>query len=72
MDAAYAGSAAVCPEMRGPFAGIEKADSLCINAHKWLLVSLFYRYSSSLERRVDASLCWQPQCMLCSALLSLG
>jgi aromatic-L-amino-acid/L-tryptophan decarboxylase len=37
VDAAYAGSAMVCPEFRWAFAGIERADSLVVNAHKWML-----------------------------------
>jgi aromatic-L-amino-acid decarboxylase len=36
VDAAYAGSAWVCPELRGTAAGVERADSLVVNAHKWL------------------------------------
>ncbi|HZR91097.1 MAG TPA: aminotransferase class V-fold PLP-dependent enzyme [Gaiellaceae bacterium] len=36
VDAAYAGSAMVCPELRWAFAGVERADSLVVNAHKWL------------------------------------
>jgi aromatic-L-amino-acid/L-tryptophan decarboxylase len=39
VDAAYAGSAMVCPELRWAFAGIEGVDSLVVNPHKWLLVS---------------------------------
>jgi aromatic-L-amino-acid/L-tryptophan decarboxylase len=37
VDAAYAGAAMVCPEFRWAFAGIERADSLVVNAHKWML-----------------------------------
>jgi aromatic-L-amino-acid decarboxylase len=37
VDAAYAGSAMVCPEFRWAFQGIERADSLVVNAHKWML-----------------------------------
>ena len=40
VDAAYAGSAAVCPELRGAFAGWERADSIVVNAHKWLLTPM--------------------------------
>ena len=40
VDAAYAGSAAVCPELRHLFAGWERADSLVINPHKWLLATM--------------------------------
>jgi aromatic-L-amino-acid decarboxylase len=34
VDAAYAGSAWVCPELRWSQAGVERADSLVVNAHK--------------------------------------
>jgi aromatic-L-amino-acid decarboxylase len=37
VDAAYAGSAAVCPELRWTHAGVEFADSYCFDPHKWLL-----------------------------------
>ena len=36
LDAAYAGSAAVMPEMRHHFSGWEGADSIVVNPHKWL------------------------------------
>jgi aromatic-L-amino-acid/L-tryptophan decarboxylase len=36
VDAAYAGPAALCPEYRELFAGIERADSIVVNPHKWL------------------------------------
>jgi aromatic-L-amino-acid decarboxylase len=39
VDAAYAGSAAIVPELRRWFSGIEQADSLVFNPHKWLLVN---------------------------------
>jgi aromatic-L-amino-acid decarboxylase len=35
VDAAYAGSAWVCPELRWSQAGVDRADSLVVNAHKW-------------------------------------
>jgi aromatic-L-amino-acid decarboxylase len=38
VDAAYAGSAMVCPELREAFAGVDRADSLVLNPHKWMLV----------------------------------
>jgi len=38
VDAAYAGAAMVCPEFRWAFDGVERADSLVVNAHKWLVV----------------------------------
>jgi aromatic-L-amino-acid decarboxylase len=37
VDAAYAGAAAVCPELRWGQAGLELADSYCFDPHKWLL-----------------------------------
>jgi aromatic-L-amino-acid decarboxylase len=40
VDAAYAGAAAVCPELRGAFAGWERADSVVVNPHKWLLTTM--------------------------------
>jgi aromatic-L-amino-acid/L-tryptophan decarboxylase len=40
VDAAYAGSAWVCPELRWSQAGVERADSLVVNAHKWLFVPM--------------------------------
>ena len=40
VDAAYAGSAAVCPELRRHFAGWERADSIGVNPHKWLGVPM--------------------------------
>jgi aromatic-L-amino-acid decarboxylase len=36
VDAAMAGSAMILPECRGMFDGIEAADSLILNPHKWL------------------------------------
>jgi aromatic-L-amino-acid/L-tryptophan decarboxylase len=36
VDAAMAGSAMILPECRGMWAGIEGADSIVLNAHKWL------------------------------------
>jgi aromatic-L-amino-acid/L-tryptophan decarboxylase len=36
VDAAYAGSAAVCEEFRWAMAGCEQADSVVVNPHKWL------------------------------------
>lgn len=36
VDAAYGGPAALLPELRPLFAGIERADSVVVNPHKWL------------------------------------
>jgi aromatic-L-amino-acid decarboxylase len=40
VDAAYAGTAMVCPEFRWAFAGVDRADSLVVNAHKWMLTPM--------------------------------
>ena len=39
VDAAMAGSAAICPELRGFQDGLELADSYAFNPHKWLLTN---------------------------------
>jgi aromatic-L-amino-acid/L-tryptophan decarboxylase len=39
VDAAYAGSAAIVPELRPLFDGMEQADSIVVNPHKWLLTN---------------------------------
>ncbi|KAK7844074.1 tyrosine/dopa decarboxylase 2 [Quercus suber] len=40
VDAAYAGSACICPEFRHFIDGVEGANSFSLNAHKWFLTSL--------------------------------
>jgi aromatic-L-amino-acid decarboxylase len=52
VDAAYAGAAAICPELRHLFAGWERADSIVVNPHKWLAVPM--DCSALWTRRVDA------------------
>lgn len=39
VDAAFAGSAAVCPEFRSMHEGLEHADSYTMNPHKWLFTN---------------------------------
>uniref|UniRef100_A0A8C8R9F1 Aromatic-L-amino-acid decarboxylase n=1 Tax=Pelusios castaneus TaxID=367368 RepID=A0A8C8R9F1_9SAUR len=39
VDAAYAGSAFICPEFRYLLNGVEFADSFNFNPHKWLLIN---------------------------------
>lgn len=36
VDAAWAGAAMICPEFRTLWAGVEAADSVVLNPHKWL------------------------------------
>src|SRR5882724_1957600 len=55
VDAAYAGSAAIVPELRHILAGCERADSLVLNPHKWLftpfdLSVLYCRHMDLLGR----------------------
>lgn len=40
VDAAYAGSACICPEFRHFMDGVEGANSFSLNAHKWFLTTL--------------------------------
>ena len=49
VDAAYAGSSWVCPELRWSQAGVDRADSLVVNAHKWLFTPM------------DCSLLWSSR-----------
>ncbi|MGD8439580.1 MAG: pyridoxal-dependent decarboxylase [Holophagae bacterium] len=55
VDAAYAGSAALCPEHRWIFDGAETVDSLVFNPHKWLFTpfdaSALYTRHPDLFRR---------------------
>ena len=55
VDAAYAGSAAVVPELRHILDGCERADSLVVNPHKWLFtpfdLSVLYCRHMDLLRR---------------------
>jgi aromatic-L-amino-acid/L-tryptophan decarboxylase len=39
VDGALAGTAALCPEFRGLFDGLELADSYCFNPHKWMFTN---------------------------------
>jgi aromatic-L-amino-acid/L-tryptophan decarboxylase len=39
VDAAHAGTAALCPEFRDMQAGLASADSYCFNPHKWMFTN---------------------------------
>jgi aromatic-L-amino-acid/L-tryptophan decarboxylase len=52
VDAAYAGAAAVCPELRPLLAGWERGDSIVVNPHKWLATPM--DCSALWTRRPDA------------------
>ncbi len=54
-DAAWGGSALLAPSLRPVLAGIERADSVTWDAHKWLSVSMgagmfFCRHPAALDR----------------------
>ncbi len=60
VDAAYGGPAAVLPEMRHIFDGVERAHSLVLNPHKWLYVGidcsvLYTRFPEVLRRASSLS-----------------
>jgi aromatic-L-amino-acid decarboxylase len=60
VDAAWAGSAAILPEMRWIFDGVDQADSVVMNPHKWMLVNFdcsayFVRDTVALRRSFGAS-----------------
>lgn len=59
VDAAWAGVAALCPEHRGLLDGVERADSFCTDAHKWLGTAF------------DASLLWVRDARALPAALSI-
>ncbi|MCA1581278.1 MAG: amino acid decarboxylase [Acidobacteria bacterium] len=52
VDAAYGGALGLLPERRGALAGIELADSVVVNPHKWLFVPL--DFSALYMRRPEA------------------
>lgn len=51
VDAAYAGSAAILPEMKWVLAGCDRADSLVVNPHKWLFTPI--DFSACYTRHPD-------------------
>ncbi len=60
VDAAHAGVTALLPEMRNIFNGIERADSLVVNPHKWMFVPidlsvLFTKHPGILKRAFSLS-----------------
>jgi aromatic-L-amino-acid decarboxylase len=55
VDASYAGPAAIVPECRGILDGVDRADSLVVNPHKWLftpvdLSAMYTRHPDVLKR----------------------
>jgi aromatic-L-amino-acid decarboxylase len=49
VDAAHAGSAAIVPEVRSILSGVEDADSMVVNPHKWLFVPNRFKRSYTLQ-----------------------
>ena len=64
-DAAYGGAAAVSPALRPWLAGIEAADSITCDAHKWLSVPMgcgmfFCRHPESVAQAFRADVTYMP------------
>jgi aromatic-L-amino-acid decarboxylase len=51
VDASYAGTAAIMPERRDALAGVDRADSLVVNPHKWMFTPV--DLSAMYTRRPD-------------------
>lgn len=55
IDAAYAGTAFICPEYRSYIEGIEHANSFAFNPSKWMMVHFDCSamwYLQSIKKRV--------------------
>jgi aromatic-L-amino-acid decarboxylase len=66
VDAAWGGAAAVSPSLRRHLAGIEAADSITCDAHKWFSVSMgcgmfFCRHRESVARAFRAEVSYMPR-----------
>jgi glutamate/tyrosine decarboxylase-like PLP-dependent enzyme len=66
VDAAWGGAAALIPEMRSLLDGIEHADSITFDAHKWLSVSMgagmfLTRHSDILTRAFSTATAYMPK-----------
>jgi glutamate/tyrosine decarboxylase-like PLP-dependent enzyme len=64
-DAAYGGSAVVSPRLRPWLDGIESADSITCDAHKWLSVSMgcgmfFCRHRDTVARAFRSDVTYMP------------
>ncbi|MEO1734447.1 MAG: pyridoxal-dependent decarboxylase, partial [Pseudomonadota bacterium] len=60
VDAAWAGSAMICPEYRAYWPGVDRADSIVFNPHKWLGVQFdcaahFLKHPEDLVRTLAIS-----------------
>lgn len=66
VDAAWGGAAALVPEMRPLISGIERADSITFDAHKWLSVPMgaglyLTRHTEILERTFSTAASYMPR-----------
>lgn len=64
-DAAWGGAAMLAPSLRGYLAGIEQADSISCDAHKWLSVAMacgmfFCRHPKAVARSFGADAAYMP------------
>ncbi len=65
VDAAWGGSAILSPKLRHHLAGIEAADSITCDAHKWLSVSMgcgmfFCRHADTVAEAFRADVSYMP------------
>jgi glutamate/tyrosine decarboxylase-like PLP-dependent enzyme len=65
-DAAWGGAAALVPELRSALAGLERADSITFDAHKWLSVPMgagiyLTRHGEILERTFRVATGYMPR-----------
>ena len=65
-DAAWGGAVALVPELRKHLEGIERADSITFDAHKWLSVPMaagmfFTRHPSILEKTFGVAAGYMPR-----------
>ncbi|XP_078710925.1 histidine decarboxylase-like isoform X3 [Lampetra fluviatilis] len=61
VDAAYAGTAFLCPELRDPLRGVEFADSFVVNPGKWMMVNLDCAIFWVVDKRsLQSTFCVEP------------
>jgi glutamate/tyrosine decarboxylase-like PLP-dependent enzyme len=65
VDAAWGGAAVMAPRLRPALAGIERADSVTWDAHKWMSAPMgagmfFCRHAEAVHRAFDAAASYMP------------
>jgi glutamate/tyrosine decarboxylase-like PLP-dependent enzyme len=65
-DAAWGGAAAISPHLRGHLAGIEDADSVTCDAHKWFSVPMgagmfFCRHREAVTSAFESEISFMPR-----------